>query len=308
MHRICHERWLPRPRWASFEAVTEKRVTRRRSPVRASFVRALWLAGASLVVAAASFACVVSSGSAQLFERRLVYPTHAVPQATAPDDFRWLEATAIDGVRVHALELAGPESAPVVVHFHNNRQRAEHGVELARALRDLGLGVVLVEYRGYGVSRPGSPSEGGLYRDATAVLDSLAGRGVTHDRVILWGHSLGTGVAAEMAARGRGRALVLVAPFTSIPALVADVVPFVPAASLVRNQFQTLTKCSAIAVPTLVIHGTEDEIVPLWMGETLARSVAGRARLLVVDGGHHSDLFARDGERLLSEVRRLAHE
>jgi fermentation-respiration switch protein FrsA (DUF1100 family) len=238
-------------------------------------------------------------------ERRLIFPTHAVQAVTAPNDFRRLQTTADDGEPVHALELLGAASAPVVVHFHNNRETEGHNVELARALRDVGLGVVLAEYRGYGASEGGSPTERGLYLDAKAVLEALGRRGLTSDRIILWGHSLGTGVAAEMASRGYGRALVLVAPFTSIPALVADAVPLLPASSLVFNEFQTLAKSGAIDVPTLVIHGDQDEIVPLWMGETIARRVAD-ARLLRVAGGHHSDLFVRERDRLLDEVRNLA--
>lgn len=282
-------------------AVVETRRARLAGRSGAGFIRTAVLRIAVVVLAA-----IALQRGAFWLERRLVFPRHAVPAARAPADFRWLQTVAEDGVAVHALELVGGGSAPVVVHFHNNRERAEHNVDLARALREIGLGVVLVEYRGYGVSRPGSPSEDGLYRDAEAVLESLARRGVTRDRIILWGHSLGTGVATEMASRGHGRALVLVAPFTSIPALVSDVVPLLPAATLVVDPFHSLAKCPAIDIPTLVIHGDHDEVVPLWMGEALARGVAGDSELVLVEGGRHSDLFARDGRRLLAAVRRLA--
>jgi hypothetical protein len=193
----------------------------------------------------------------------------------------------------------------VFVHFHNNRETAGDGVPLARELGRRGFGVVLAEFRGYGVSSAEAPTEEGLYLDAEAILDALQLRGIPAGRVVLWGQSLGTGVAAEMAARGRGRALVLVTPYTSIPDLVTDVVPLVPASLLLPDAFDTLEKARAIAVPTLVIHGDRDEVVPFWMGERLAATIA-RASLLRIAGGRHGDLFLRERDRLLDAVATLA--
>ena len=161
--------------------------------------------------------------------------------------------------------------------------------------------MVLVEYRGYGASRGPDPCEEGLYLDAEAVLDMLNQRGMGPDRIVLWGTSLGTGVAAEMARRGRGSSLILVSPYTSIPDLVTHVLRALPARALMPEQFDTLAKSAEIRVPTLVVHGDADEIVPFAMGERVARAIVG-ARLLRVAGGHHGDLFALEGKRLLSEI------
>ena len=224
-----------------------------------------------------------------------------------PEGFALLTVDARDGVTVHALDLPGPPGARTVVHFHNNRDSAADGADLARGLRALGLGVLLVEYRGYGLSRGAEPSEEGLYDDAEAALDGLAARGVGPDRVVLWGTSLGTGVAAEMARRGRGAALVLVTPYTSLPDVVTDVVPLLPAGLLLPHRFDTLGKTAQIRVPTLVIHGDADEIVPFWMGTRLASAIPG-ARLLRVEGGRHGDLFLRERDRLLAAIFALATE
>jgi fermentation-respiration switch protein FrsA (DUF1100 family) len=129
----------------------------------------------------------------------------------------------------------------------------------------------------------------------------LAARGISAAEIVLWGTSLGTGVAAEMASRGRGAELVLVTPYTSIPALVTNVVPMVPAGLLLADHFDTLAKASRIRIPTTIVHGDADEIVPFWMGERIAQSISG-ARLVRVPGGHHGDLFARDPDRLLADV------
>jgi fermentation-respiration switch protein FrsA (DUF1100 family) len=232
--------------------------------------------------------------------RRYLFPTHEIPAAVAPDDVVRHALVATDGASVRAMELPARDGARTIVYFHNNRETIEERVEFARALHARGFGVLLVEYRGYGASR-GDPSERALYLDAEATLDMLARRGVGPDRIVLWGTSLGSGVAAEMARQGRGSRLVLVSPYTSIPDLVTAVAPIVPARVLLADHFDTLAKASAIAVPTLVIHGDADEIVPFWMGQRLARDIGG-ARLVRVAGGHHGDLFARDGARLLDEL------
>lgn len=237
--------------------------------------------------------------------RHYLYPTHRVPAAEPAEGTVTLTMTARDGVPVHALELEGPKDAPIIVHFHNNSETASTPLGIGRALRERGFGVLLVEYRGYGLSRGTEPTEEGLYLDAEAALSMLSQRGIAADRVLLWGTSLGTGVAAEMARRGRAGALVLVSPYTSIPDLVTDVAPMVPAGALLPDRFDTLAKAEQIRVPTLVIHGDADEIVPFWMGERLAAEIGG-ATLLRVKGGHHGDLFAREGARLVEAMASLA--
>jgi fermentation-respiration switch protein FrsA (DUF1100 family) len=247
----------------------------------------------------------VATLGARGLSRRFLFPTHRAAAPSAPADAIVRALVASDGVAVHALELEGAPGRSVVVHFHNNSQTAAQAMDVARELASFGVGVVVVEYRGYGLSRGVEPSERGLYLDAEAALDMLARRGIGSDRIVLWGTSLGTGVAAEMARRGRGAALVLVTPYTSIPDLVTAVVPFVPARTLIADHFDTLGKSAEIRVPTLVVHGDADEIVPFWMGERIAGAIAG-ARLVRVRGGRHGDLFDRDRERLLLEIARLA--
>ena len=236
--------------------------------------------------------------------RSYVFPVSEVASEPAPQGLEHHVLRARDGVAVNAFELPASTGQRTVVYFHNNRETAASRIELARRLRSRGFGVLLVEYRGYGVSSGESPSEDGLYLDAECALDMLERRGIGPDRIVLWGTSLGTGVAAEMARRGRGSRLVLEAPYTSIPGLVTAVAPLVPAQVLVPDHFDTIDKATAIRMPTLVIHGDADEIVPFWMGEEISRAIPG-ARLVCVHGGHHGDLFARDGAHLLAEIGAL---
>lgn len=254
------------------------------------------------VGATASFALVMSTREVA---RRYVFPVDEITRAGVEEGFLTHALRASDGASVHALELPASADEDTVVVFHNNRETAEAQAPLARALHARGFGVVVVEYRGYGRSASESPSEDGLYLDATAALDMLEERGVGADRVVLFGTSLGTGVAAEMARRGRGSRLVLVTPYTSIPDVVADTVPLLPWDLLVGEHFDTLAKAPRIEVPTLVIHGDADEIVPYSMGQRLARAIPN-AKLHTVPGGRHGDLFARAGDRLLFEIEGFA--
>jgi fermentation-respiration switch protein FrsA (DUF1100 family) len=245
---------------------------------------------------------VVAVGVAVRFlSRRWLFPVHAVASSAISGDAARRTFAARDGTLVHALDIEAPPAGRTIVYFHSNRETVEATLDLAAALHARGFGVLLVEYRGYGISRDGSPSEEGLYLDAEAALDWLAQRGITPDRIVLWGTSLGTGIAAEMASRGRGSQLILVTPYTSIPALVTNVVPIVPARLLLADRFDTLAKASRIRIPTTVVHGDADEIVPFWMGEKIAQSIPG-ARFVRVAGGHHGDLLGRESEGLLTKV------
>jgi pimeloyl-ACP methyl ester carboxylesterase len=128
--------------------------------------------------------------------------------------------------------------------------------------------------------------------DAAAVLETLAARGVGPDRVVLLGISLGTGIAAQMAACGAGRGLVLVSPFTSMTDEAHHVVSWLPTRWLVPDRYDTLSKAAAIRIPTLIVHGDADTMVPLAMGLEVARTIP-RSEVMVVSGGHHNDLFRR---------------
>jgi pimeloyl-ACP methyl ester carboxylesterase len=253
---------------------------------------ALLLVGAGIVV------------GTRVTARRYLFPCREVAHRPVPEGFAVRDLRADDGALVHTLEIAAPTGGRTVVYFHNNRETVEACAPLARELRAHGLGVVLVEYRGYGTSS-GEPSEDALYGDAEVALASLAARGVGPSRVILWGTSLGTGVAAEMARRSRGAALVLVTPYTSIPDLVSHTAPVVPARALLADHFDTRAKAAFIRVPTLVVHGDADEIIPFAMGQEVSAAITG-ARFLRVPGAHHADALWRTPAALFAALADLA--
>lgn len=241
-----------------------------------------------------SFALVVYAGlvfAARALHRRVLYqpPESEAPQSV-PEGATLITAAAADGAPVYALHFALPKATRTIVHFHGNAETADENVTLARMFQKRGFEFVLVEYRGYGRARPGKPTEEGLYADAVAVLDALGARGIGADRIVLWGQSLGTGVATEMARRGRGARLVLVAPFTSTTALAQRAVPIIPASWIMVDKFDSLAKAPSVKVPALVVHGDIDDVIPMELGERLSRALP-QGEFYKVAEGRHDNLY-----------------
>lgn len=251
-------------------------------------IRRLKKAALNLLYVAMGYALIVLG--ARLLHRRVLYQPPGDTEGAVPEGATLLTAKAADGVTVNALEFALPSAARTIVHFHGNAETAEANAFLGREMKKRGFAMVLVEYRGYGRSRGTSPDEEGLYLDAAAILDSLAARGVGPDRVVLWGQSLGTGVAAEMAHRGRGSRLVLVAPFTSTVEMASRIVPVLPASLVMVDRFDTLSKAPSITAPTLVVHGDIDDVIPFEQGERVSRTLP-HGSFLKVPEGRHDNLY-----------------
>ncbi len=193
---------------------------------------------------------------------------------------------------VFAIHAPAPSGAPTLVRFHGNGEDLVDEVREVRTFHDLGVGVLSVEYPGYGLARKQAPNEPALYDAAARAIGWLRGRGVEPRDTVVLGFSLGSGVAAEMAERGLAGRMILIAPYTSIPDVIAAHAPFVPAGAIIGDRFDTLSKARAIDIPVLIIRGDADEVIPPTMGDRLAASFPN-ATLEVVQGGQHNDLFAR---------------
>jgi hypothetical protein len=150
--------------------------------------------------------------------------------------------------------------------------------------------VVLASYPGFS-GNPGKPSEDALMADARATVAAVAKRG---GPIIVWGHSLGSGVAARMAGEGRAAGLVLESPYTSLPDVGALAYPYIPVHLLMLDRFDTLSLAPRIHVPVLIFHSTDDDQIPFAMGESLACAFGARATFVRMQGlghyPHHQDL------------------
>jgi uncharacterized protein len=198
-------------------------------------------------------------------------------------------ATA-DGLDLLAWYLPPAEPGrPVLAYFHGNGGHIGYRAERLRRFARAGLGVLFLEYRGYG-GNPGKPSEAGLYADARAGLDFLAAEGVAPDRLVLYGESLGGGVAVEMATEREIAALVLEAPFTSVAAVGRHHYPFLPVDLVLRDRFNSAAKIGAVRAPLLVLHGERDTIVPPEFGRALFAAAPEPKEAWFAPEGGHNDL------------------
>jgi uncharacterized protein len=219
--------------------------------------------------AAVGYAALV--GGLYVFQRQLLY----LPDRTRPElaglaelGVREVTLSTEDGLLLLSWYLPGHLGRPVIAYFHGNGGHIGYRVErLLRFARE-GYGVLMLEYRGYG-SNPGTPSEAGFYADARAALAFLEREGVTPNRLVLYGESLGSGVAVQLAAQHEIAALILEAPPTSVAEVAQCHFPYIPAARLVADRFDSLSRIGMVKAPILVLHGERDRIVPIRFGRAL---------------------------------------
>ena len=251
---------------------------------------AMWF----VLLAAACWLLLV--GWLVLQERRLVFfPARAL--VARPADFglraEELSIRTDDGVALHGWWIAGP-GRRVLIWYHGNAGNIADRLHNARWFVDqLGVAVVLVDYRGYGHSE-GTPDEAGLYRDGLAIHDAVAARGVPAGDIVLFGRSLGGAVAIEVALRRPAAALVLESAFRSVPAMARVHYWFVPRAAI-RTQMDNESKIGRVTVPILFLHGDRDRVVPLAHSRRLRELAARPARFHVVEGAGHNDTYLVGG-------------
>lgn len=197
----------------------------------------------------------------------------------------WLRTE--DGVKLHAWWVPIENSSVVTLFLHGNGGNVSFYLEHIRQLTAAGSSVLAPDYRGYGRSE-GHPSEGGLYRDADAAFRYLLEAGYAPDQIVLYGQSLGTAVAVDLAARKPVRGVVLEAPFPSISAVADRVIPVLGRVAVWG--FDSASKISHVRAPVLVIHGDRDTTVPLELGESLFALAPEPKSFWRVNGAGHTDI------------------
>ena len=246
-----------------------------------------------------------------LFERRLIYfPQRTLdltPQALGLASEE-LALRTEDGVRLHGWFLPVTGSRLTLLVCHGNGGNVSHRLDRALlAHAQLGTDVLLFDYRGYGRSE-GSPDEEGTYRDARAAWRWLLARGQPPGRIVIFGESLGSAVALQLALDSEGaRALVLESPFASIPEMARAVYPFLPVSPLVRTRYDNLAKVGRLHLPLLVLHGDRDDIVPFAQGRRVFEAAPQPKRFYAIPGASHNDTYLVGGEaywRVLREFLR----
>lgn len=181
--------------------------------------------------------------------------------------------------------------APTVLYLHGNSRNISYNLENALRYRALGCNLLLVDYRGYGKSTGGKPSEAKVYEDAEAAWQYLVKqRGVKPQQLFIYGHSLGGAVAIDLALRHPEAAgLIAESTFTSMQAMGELKYDLLPAGLLLNQRFESLQKIPQLKIPLLLIHGTWDQKVPVGMTQQLFEAAPQPKTLVLVEGGEHSN-------------------
>jgi fermentation-respiration switch protein FrsA (DUF1100 family) len=205
-----------------------------------------------------------------LAQRQLLYrpDTTRVDPATIGLDVREVVIERPDGARLIAWRAKAAPGKPTLLYFHGNGGNLAGRHERIALYRSAGYGVFMLSYRGYSGST-GSPSEAANVADALAAYDLLAAEGVAPRDIVLYGESLGTGVAVQVASTRAVGGVILDAPYTAIVDIAAAHYFWLPVHALMQDRYDSLSRIADIKAPLLVLHGARDTIVPLAMGQAV---------------------------------------
>ncbi len=212
-----------------------------------------------------------------------------------------------DGITISAWYIpvqSGVQERGTVLFCHGNAGNISHRIDSIRIFHELGFSVLIFDYRGYGNSG-GKPSEDGTYLDAEAAWEYLTmTKKISPDKIILFGRSLGSAVAAETALRKKAGVLVIESGFTSLSDLGSFIYPYLPVRLIAKYKYSTIDKISGINIPKLFIHSPDDQIVPFKQGRELYEKAAGPKEFLEIKGGHN-DGFMVTGRPYIDGMNRF---
>ena len=249
------------------------------------------------IIALVGGAYLVLLAALYVFQRNLLYmPDNRLPgpAASGVPEMREVRLKTADGLELISWYRAAASDRPTIVYFHGNGGNISTRAFRVDPYLDCGYGLLLVEYRGYG-GNPGSPTEGGVYKDGRAAMAFIADEGVPAKNVALYGESFGSAVAVQIAAEhGRASnavgALILEAPLSSVTDVAAYHYPLVPVRWLLKDRFASQDKIGDVAAPVFIIHGENDKVVPIRFGRSLFNAAKEPKERWWIPGGGHEDL------------------
>jgi uncharacterized protein len=215
-------------------------------------------------------------------------------------DYDPVKFGAADGVELSGWFVPGSSSV-ALLFCHGNAGNISHRLESLQVFNGLGLNTLIFDYRGYGESK-GRTTESGTYLDAEAAWNQLVELGYPADKIVIFGRSLGGAVAAHIAMQKQPAALILESTFTSIPDLGARLYPIFPVRLLSRFKYNTVDFVRRVQSPVLVIHSSQDDIVPYDLGRMVYQAAGEPKEFLQIEGDHNSG-FVASGEKYLNGLR-----
>jgi hypothetical protein len=210
-----------------------------------------------------------------------------------PLDEVWFQSG--DGTKLFGWYVESAATSAVVLWCHGNAGNIINRLENLRELYRIGLSVFIFDYRGYGRSQ-GSPSEEGLYQDALGAYDYLTRtRMIRPERIVIFGRSLGATVAAEVASHKPAAGLILESPFPSIEAVAKFHYGGLPVHWLIGAEFALIDRLPQLSLPKLIIHGDQDDIIPLELGRQVFEAAKPPKSFYVIEGAGHNNTYQVGG-------------
>lgn len=255
----------------------------------------------------AIYSIIVVSGN-MLQTNLIFYP------GKLPKDYRFdlrdsneeLSLNTTDGEEINALFYPGSKKE-VILYFHGNAGDLSNWQYISEDFTNLGYNFLIIDYRGYGKSS-GTITEKGLYADAEAAYQFLIDeKRFRPDDIIIYGRSIGTGVAVELAIRHAVKGLILEAPYTSLKTLANEKMPFLLPSLFLRFHFDNIGKINSVKSPVLFIHGGKDTLIPPSHTDKLHEHFRGKKKKVIIQNGSHNDLndFAGYHEALIKVIPEL---
>ena len=217
-------------------------------------------------------------------------PARVAPAQAGLAGVEEVELKTNDGETIVAWHSPAKPGEPTILYFHGNAGNAAGRAEKFETMREHGAGVFYLNNRGYGGST-GNPTESANVADAITAYEHLLGSGVEADSIVLYGESLGSGQATQLAAQREVRAVVLESPLTSTVDVGKRTYFFLPLGLLLSDQYRNIEHVAKVKAPRLVLHGEQDEVIPVAMGKRVYAAANEPKKLELFAEGHHSDLF-----------------
>lgn len=247
--------------------------------------------------------------------RLLFFPTAKIE--TTPADFGlryeevWLPVGPDSADRIHGWWIpAQGEPTGTLLYLHGNGLNIGANAGQANRFHQMGLSVLLIDYRGYGRSGGAFPSEQAMYADAHVAWDYLVrDRQIPPEQILIYGHSLGGAIAIELASHQPDAAgLIVQSSFTAMQTVVLQHKPYLrifPLELLLTQRFNSIGKLSKLAMPTLFIHGTADSTIPVWMSQQLYAKAPNPKTLWIVPDAEHNNVAETAGTEYFQVVQRF---
>lgn len=236
---------------------------------------------------------LVFAGLIYLYQRKLTFspdPSYVPVDTVGIEGLREVEFSSADGHRLYSWYLPARSGKATMLYFHGNGGNVANREDKFRQLSAAGYGVFMLGYRGFGGSE-GNPSEAGFVKDATIAYQYLSDAGLQPRDIVIYGESIGTSVAVQLAAKADCSAIILEAPMHSVLEIGKTRYPHLPVERYLRDPFLTYQHIDKIRSPLLVIHGSADGVIPLASGEKLFNAAPGPKQMHVIKGGGHNNLY-----------------